>query len=206
MPRPQKVTDDEIFAAVMRAMYRVGPAELTLAVIAKEAGVTPGLLVQRFGSKHALQVRLAERAPEISRDYLRALRAKHASALAALRAYVACFADLAASPETFVRSLAYLTEDLTDPELRAHLERQSHATRREIERLLDEAVANGEVERSTNVKRVARTVEAIIAGSMITWATYRVGKAVTWMRKDLDAVLAPYERERPPDTPRPRRT
>lgn len=196
MPRPRKVSDDEIFAAVMRAMNRVGPADLTLAVIAEEAGVTPGLLVQRFGSKHALQVRLAERAPEMSRDYLRDLRAKHDSPLATLRAYVACFADLAASPAAFIRSFSYLMEDLSDPQLRANLERQSHATRREIEMLLAEAAECGELKRSTNVKRLARTIEAVIGGSMIAWATYRVGKAASWMKRDLDAVLEPYATKR----------
>ncbi len=49
--RRRKVTDDEIFAAAQRAMGRRGPHELTLADIAGEAGITPGLLVQRFGSK-----------------------------------------------------------------------------------------------------------------------------------------------------------
>ena len=59
--RPQKVTDEEIFAAVQRAMTRRGPHELTLADIAGEAGVTPGRLVQRFGSKRALLIALSER-------------------------------------------------------------------------------------------------------------------------------------------------
>lgn len=192
MPRPQKVTDDEIFAAVSRVMQRVGPADLTLGLVATEAGVTPGLLVQRFGSKHALLVRLAASAAGTSRAYFRELRAAHHSPLATLRAYVACFADLAATPEAFARNLAYLTVDLTDPDLRAHLARQSQATRSEIETLLADAVKHGELARSTNVKRLARTIEAVIGGSMITWATYRTGKADRWMRNILDAVLEPH--------------
>ena len=36
-------------------MLRRGPAELTLRAIAAEAEVTPGALVQRFGSKRELQ-------------------------------------------------------------------------------------------------------------------------------------------------------
>ena len=59
--RRRKVTDDEIFAAAQRAMGRRGPHELTLADIAGEAGITPGLLVQRFGSKRGLFVALSER-------------------------------------------------------------------------------------------------------------------------------------------------
>ena len=53
-PRPRKVSDDDIYMAAQRAMSRLGPGELTLADIAAEAGVTAGLLVQRFGSKRDL--------------------------------------------------------------------------------------------------------------------------------------------------------
>lgn len=200
MPRPQKVTDDQIFEAVFRAMNRVGPADLSLALIAEEAGVTPGLIVQRFGSKHALQVRLAKLAADNAAAWLDDFRARHDSPLAALRAYVTCFAELAASPEAFTRSLAYLTEDLSDPDLRAHLERQSRTTRSGIEALLAGGVKRGELKRTTKVKRLARTIEAIIGGSMITWATYRKGKADRWMRRELDAVLEPHLRPSRSDT------
>ena len=53
-PRRRKAEDDEVFAALVRVMLRCGPAELTLAAIAAEAGVTASALVQRFGSKRAL--------------------------------------------------------------------------------------------------------------------------------------------------------
>ena len=43
-----------MFAALVRVMQRRGPAELTLREIAKEAGVTAGALVHRFGSKRAM--------------------------------------------------------------------------------------------------------------------------------------------------------
>src|SRR5687768_12664904 len=59
MARPRKVSDDEVFAAAMRAMSRVGPGELTLALIAEEAGVTAGALVQRFGSRRQLLVTMS---------------------------------------------------------------------------------------------------------------------------------------------------
>jgi len=37
-PRPRKVSDSQLFAATHSVMSSVGPRELTLAVIAKEAG------------------------------------------------------------------------------------------------------------------------------------------------------------------------
>ena len=46
--------------------------------------------------------------------------------------------------------------------------------------------------RSTDVVRLARSVETILSGTMLTWAVYRDGSAKQWMRDDLEAVLAPY--------------
>lgn len=60
-PRRRKVSDDEVFNAAVRAMKQRGPHELTLADIAGEAGITPGLLVQRFGSKRDLLLGLSKR-------------------------------------------------------------------------------------------------------------------------------------------------
>src|SRR5438067_3576429 len=97
-PRPRKVSDEDVFAATMRAMSRLGPGELTLAKIAAEAGVTAGALVQRFGSKRALLLALSQQAATGADDFIRELLRKHTSPLAALRAYAECFAQLAASP------------------------------------------------------------------------------------------------------------
>jgi len=192
MARPQKATDEQIFAAAYRVMQRVAPPDFTLAAIADEAGVTAGLLVQRFGSKRGLMVRLAELSAAASAGFIEGLRERYESPLAVLRAYVDCMADLAASPEAFARNLAYLIDDLRDPDLRQHLESQARRTRTAITKLLTEAIAHRELAKRANPKQLARTVETIIGGSMLTWATYREGTAVRWMRQDLDLVLGPF--------------
>jgi AcrR family transcriptional regulator len=191
-PRPQKVSDDELFAAAYRVMQRVPPSGMTLGAIAAEAGVTAGLLVQRFGSRRALMIRLAEAAADSAPGLIDGLRARHASPLGALRAYAACMAEMASHPDAMVRSLAYLTDDLGDPELRAHLERQARQTRRGLEGLVREAIAAGELDAATKAASLVRTIEAVIPGSMLTWATYREGRAAAWIRRDLDRVLMPY--------------
>ena len=60
VPTARKVSDDEVFAAAYKVMQRLGPGDLTLGQIADEAGVTAGLLVQRFGSKRDLLLKLSE--------------------------------------------------------------------------------------------------------------------------------------------------
>src|SRR5689334_1751778 len=158
MARPQKATDEQIFAAAYRVMQRVPPPDFTLAAIADEAGVTAGLLVQRFGSKRGLMVRLAELSASASAGFIEGLREQHDSPLAVLRAYVDCMADLASSPDAFSRNLAYLVDDLRDPDLRRHLEAQARRTRGAITKLLADAVARGELSSRAIPKRLARTV------------------------------------------------
>ena len=190
--RPQKVTDDEVYAAAQRVMSRRGPHELTLADIAGEAGVTPGRLVQRFGSKRALMVALSERFAGSAGPVFASLRAAHRSPLATVRAYATCMADLAPTPDALLRNLAYLQGDLADDTLRGHLVENARATRRELETLLEAAIAAGELGRDADAAALARAVETIVAGSLMSWATYREGSAAAWLRRDLETVLAPW--------------
>lgn len=194
--RRQKVTDEEVFAAAQRAMSRRGPHELTLADIAREAGVTPGRLVQRFGSKRALLTALSERFAGSASTVFASLRAAHRGPLATLRAYAICMADLAPTPEALLRNLAYLQQDLADDVLRRHLVKNARATRREIKSLLEQAIAKGELQRNLGPAAVARTVETVVGGSLMSWAMYREGKAADWIRRDLEAVLAPWLKRR----------
>jgi AcrR family transcriptional regulator len=189
--RRPKDTDDEIVAAAQRAMTRRGPHELTLAHIAAEAGVSAGRLVQRFGSKRAMLLALAERFAGSAGTVFDGLRAAHRRPLATLRAYAMCMADLAATPDALSRNLAYLQIDLTDPDFRAHLQDNARATRLEIESLVRSAVAEGALRRGTDPSGLARTIEAVVSGSLMTWACYREGPAAAWIRRDLDAVLLP---------------
>jgi len=193
-PRRAKATDDDIFTAAQRAMTRRGPHELTLADIAAEAGVTAGRLVQRFGGKRELLLALSARFAGSAPSLFAGLRAAHRSPLRTLRAYGACMADLASSPEALARNLAYLHIDLTDPAFRRHLVKHARAARREIEALVRKAVAAGEFRAQVDPRQLARTIEAIVSGSLMTWACYCEGRADTWIARDLEAVLRPYLR------------
>lgn len=190
--RPRKVSDDDIFMAAQRVMSKLGPAELTLADIATEAGVTPGLLVQRFGSKRDLLLSLSERFSGGTAEMFAELRKGRRSPIAVLRAYCDCMANLASNPAAFARNFAYLQIDLTDADFRQHLAKHARASRDEFEQLIREAIAAGELVKSTNPRQLARTIETVVNGSMLSWAFYQEGSAAKWMRQDLDAVLKPY--------------
>jgi AcrR family transcriptional regulator len=192
-PRRRKAEDADVFAAMVRVMLRVGPAELTLSAIAAEAGVTAGALVQRFGSKRQLMHAHARYAATTGDIGVAAPRtARTSSPLGALRAVTTVYAKLAESPRAALRNLAYLHNDLADPVLRRHLLRLHRTARVRYEQLLGDAVAAGELRADTDVKLLARLIEVTLGGSYLAWTLYREGPAVRHLRKDLDATLRPY--------------
>lgn len=191
-PRPRKVSDEDVFTAAYQVMQRLGPGELTLADIAGEAGVTAGALVQRFGSKRDLLLKLSERFSTGTGEMFAALRQAHRSPLATLRAYADCMAGMATTPAALMRNLSYLQIDLTDEDFRKHLEKSARGTREELQKLVREAIAAKELVPATNTKQLARTIEAVIGGSMLSWAHYQEGTAAKYIRDDLNAVLKPY--------------
>jgi AcrR family transcriptional regulator len=194
MSRRRKAEDADIFAALVRVMLRRGPAELTLREIAREAGVTAGALVQRFGSKRAMLLAHARRAAATGDTGLTVPEPRTSSPLGTLRTAAGMYASLADSPRAAVRNLAYLLNDLGDPALRRHLLRMSRTARLWYEQLLTDAIAAGELDGVTDVRPLARLIEATLRGSFLSWALYREGAAADWLREDLDGVLRPYLR------------
>jgi AcrR family transcriptional regulator len=192
MSRPRKAEDTDVFAALVRVMLRRGPAELTLREIAEEAGVTAGALVQRFGSKRAMLLAHARHTAATGDAGLTASRPRPSSPLATLRTAAGMYASLAGSPRAAVRNLAWLLNDLADPVLRRHLLVMSRAARAWYEQLLTDGIAVGELRAETDVRRLARLIEATLRGSFLSWAVYRKGAAASWLREDLDAVLQPW--------------
>ena len=191
-PRPRKASDDDILAATARVMQRVPPAELTLAAVAAEAGLTAGALVQRFGSKQRLLATLTERFAAAVPSMFAALRAAHPSPLAALRAHARGFACMAESPGGLAHHLAYLQLDLTDPEMHRSVRAQARASREAIEGLLAEAVSLGELRAGTDAGALARAVEVTLGGSLLAWAFHVEGTAETWVLHDLEVTLGPW--------------
>jgi AcrR family transcriptional regulator len=190
--RPRKASDEEIFEAAFGVMQRRGPAEWTLADVASEVGLTAGALVQRFGSKRALLLVLTERYADSVPQMYADLRTRHTSPLAALRAYAEGIACMAETPEMLAHHLDYLRLDLTDPDMHQQFKRQAEAARAFVRQALDDAVAVGELRAGTDTVTLTRQVETTITGSLFTWATYREGQAASWVRRDLDLVLASW--------------
>jgi len=192
-PRPRETSDQEILAATMRVMQRRGPAQLTLSDVAGEAGVVPATLIQRFGTKRKLLLATCKTGVADVQAQFAAARAKYKLPLKALvELHVEC-GSFASTPESMANGLAYLQNDLTDPEFHAVTLAQFKAMRTETRKLLDEAVAARELA-PCDTGRLARLFQQVNGGSMLDWAVFRAGKMADWLRKDLEALLRPYRR------------
>jgi AcrR family transcriptional regulator len=202
-PRPRATTDAQIFAATHRAVSRLGPIRLTLAQVAAEAGVSPAMLVQRFGSKRGLLLAFAARGGSSEGDEMAAIRAAHSSPLAALRAFADCVAGLAPTPEVLANNLAFLQIDLVDPDFQKLADAHARSMRQEIRKFLDDAVKSGELE-VCDTERLALAVAGMMNGSLLQWAIDREGNVRERMQIDLDTLLRPRLRT-PRKQPRPAR-
>jgi AcrR family transcriptional regulator len=190
-PRPRETSDEYILAATARVMQRRSPTQLTLADVAKEAGVVPATLIQRFGNKRGLLLAVCRTAPGAVPKQFAAARAKYSSPLKALmELYVECSA-FAPTPEAMANGLTYLQIDLTDPDFYEITLSQFRAVREETRKLLDDAVAVREL-RPGDTAELARLIQHVNGGAMLSWAVYREGSIAAWIRRDLQALLAPY--------------
>jgi AcrR family transcriptional regulator len=194
-PRPRETSDEEILAATARAMEKYSPTRLTLAHVAKEAGVVPATLIQRFGTKRGLLLAMCRTAPAAVPQQFAAGRAKYKSPLKALVELYAECSGFASTPEAIANGLAYLQNDLTDPDFRAITLAQFKVLRAETRKFLDEAVAARELI-ACDTAELARLIQQVNGGSMIDWAVFREGTLAAWIRRDLEALLRPYRARR----------
>ena len=186
-------------------MQQYGPGQLTLAHVAKEAEVVPATLIQRFGTKRRLLLAVCRTAPASVPQQFAAARAKYKSALKTLvELYVACSA-FASTPESMANGLAYLQNDLSDPEFRAITLAQFKVLQAETRKLLDEAVAARELVKCDTAE-LARLIQQVNGGSLLDWAVFREGSLATWLRRDLEALLGPYRRSLKNSVSKNRRT
>jgi len=190
-PRPRTVDDDKVFEACHRVMQRTGPAKFTLALVAKESGLSPATLVQRFGSKQKLLHALARRGSGLGSHIVAQFRSQHDSPLRVAREFLLCFAEMASTPKEMANHLAWLQMDLTDPVMHRHFLELTQENQGIVAELLDEAVAAGELV-PNDTQALARVLNALVTGGLFAWATFRHGTARAWLEQDLELVLGAY--------------
>jgi AcrR family transcriptional regulator len=190
-PRPRTTSDQQLLTAVQQVVTRQGP-NFTLADVAREAGVSAATLVQRFGSKRGMLLAFASLAAQGTDEEFAAIRQQHPDVADAIRAVVRCYAQmLASSPEAVSNGLAFLQVDLSDPEFHRYALLQARATLAELKQLLDDGVKSGRLVQC-DTRKLAFALNAIIGGSMVSWAVLRDGTSEEAMQEAVDVLIRPY--------------
>ena len=190
-PRPRETSDQQILDATARVMQRLGPTAT------HPRRRRQGSRRRPRHSDPALrhQARpcfspLCRTAPATVPQQFAAARAKYASPL---KASSSSMPTAPASPpplkpwptaSPISRSISPIPISTPSPCA------QFRAIRTETKKLLDEAVAAHEL-RPCDTAEIARLIQQTNDGSMLSWAVYREGSLANWVRRDLQALLAP---------------
>lgn len=194
MGRPRTVPDEAILDAAQRLVADVGPQRLTLARVAKEVGLSPATLVQRFGSKQAMLTAMSRQA---ARTVSLAMTASPAPSVDPVERLVAALgtaglSKLASTPAQMANQVAMLQRDLADPELHAAAGEHARAVRNHVRTILDEAVAGGHLAADTPGHALARSVHVCANGCVVSWAIEPEGSLDDMLTRELGILLAPY--------------
>ncbi|MCP2251484.1 transcriptional regulator, TetR family [Prauserella aidingensis] len=187
MPRPRTVSDEAVLDGVLALVHRVGPAKFTLAAAAREVGLSPATLVQRYGTKRELLLAADRRGVELWVAPVE--EADHPSPLDRIVEGLVGAVDPDMTPEGIANSVAMLQLDLVEPDFHAETLRGARRLRAALERHLQAASTAGELRDGTDVGALAKLVETTYHGALIGWALHREGSLAVWMREQLEAVL-----------------
>lgn len=187
MPRPRTVSDEAVLDGVLALAHRVGPVKFTLAAAAREVGLSPATLVQRYGTKRELLLAADRRGVELWVTPVE--EADHPSPLDRIVEGLVGAVDPDMTPEGIANSVAMLQLDLVEPDFHAETLRGARRLRAALERHLQAASTAGELRDGTDVGALAKLVETTYHGALIGWALHREGSLAEWMREQLEAVL-----------------
>jgi AcrR family transcriptional regulator len=194
--RPRTRSDAEVLAAARRVVGERGVARLTLADVAREVGLAPSTLAERYGSKRALLLAALEPAPDGVAAVFEAARAAHEAPLDALHGALAALSAPVRTREAYANQLGVLALDVGDPDFRRIAERWFARVLDELRALVTEAVGRGELVAGADPAAIARSVLVAYNGALGLWAVTGGGALGEALRGDVEAVVAPWRRRR----------
>ena len=165
--------------------------------IAREAGLAPSTLIERFGSKRALLLAAGRTAADGVSGTFAAAEAREPAPLAALAAALIQISAGVRTRAALAHHLGALQLDIADPDFRRLAARHARALAGQITRLLDRALAEGALTATDDAARLASIVQVTYNGALVTWGVSGRGPLEVALRDALEAVLDPWLRPIP---------
>lgn len=193
-PRPRTVEDAAILESALTVIGRIGPDRLTLADVGEQAGLSAATLVQRFGSKRDLMLSVLRFATSGFEERFEAAISRSESPLEAVFEAAMDRAPVT-GPEELARVLAFYLADVGDPDFRALALENTQKAIAGFKRLLDEAVAEGEIAESyVDTAQLSETIYSLVMGTLLTWTVSPHGDYRSRIRRELGVLLRPFTR------------
>ncbi len=179
MPRHKSISDEEILERALPLMARAGPAGFTLADVAKEVGVSPATLFQRFGDRQTLIHKAFAQDNARFLPWLESLP-KGVGAEIVIGIYADATKLFGDNP-SMADHLLWLREDIRDPALNRLARERFTLFRKEIvKRLPKMPIARD---------RAASLLDAQYHGTVMQWALEPKGKLHDFVRQSLRDVF-----------------
>ncbi len=175
MPRRKSISDDDILDHALPIMVAAGPAGFTLADLAKEVGIAPATLLQRFGDKQTLIERVFARDNERFVAWLKTLP-EGVGADLVIRIYSDA-TNLFGDDPSLADHLLWLREDIRDPALNRLARHRFKLFRKEIVKRLPPLPIPAD--------RAASLLDAQYHGAVVQWALEPRGKLSDFVTRSL---------------------
>lgn len=175
MTRHKTISDKELLDRALPVMARAGPTGFTLADIAKEAGVAPATLLQRFGDKKTLIERAFAQDNERFALWIKALP-PGSGANAVIRIYSEA-TKLFGEDTSLADHLLWLREDIRDPRL--------NRLARARFKLFRAAIIKRLPPMRIKPDRAASLLDAQFHGAVVQWALEPRGTLASFVLRSL---------------------
>jgi AcrR family transcriptional regulator len=175
MPRHKSISDEEILDRALPLMARAGPAGFTLANLAREVGIAPATLLQRFGDKRTLIERAFSRDNERFAAWISSLP-EDVGADVVVQIYSDATRLFGENPN-LSEHLLWLREDIRDPMMnRLALKRF---------RLFRAAIVKRLPPMRVPASTAARLLDAQFHGAVVQWALEPRGQLADFVARNL---------------------
>lgn len=171
MPRPKTVSDDQVMGAALAVLAECGVARFTLADIARKVGLSRATLIQRFGDRSAILLRLAQHEVDATRAYLDSLPMERGAE--GLWGFIETIVGSMGTGDGFSVRVALAALEAREPELRA-LAEERYA-------LVQGAMA-ARLPDHPDRQAIALHLHAVIAGSTMQWVASDDGDLARYVR------------------------
>lgn len=194
MSRTKTRNDEDILASIGQFLIREGIATFTFERLSEEVGLSQATLVQRFGSKRSLLLRLAQQNSQAIIALFRTTTQQYADE--PIKAIVQGFGGFVVGIKdkgNMAANLTFLQLAIQDPEIHSAIADSIHQLENMTIALLQSALDNGTLQPDTDIVALARLVFTIYNGTIINWAMQDDTTNIqTELTHNLQIIFKPY--------------